>query len=303
MSDGTEKIDRQKLAAMWDFLYGYRHTKWAVRSEAEKIWDDALARHGLSPTPGAETVPPPAGKERWWKMLGDSGPHWHLRNGGAMWCLDRFGSTGGYWFKSFNSAALLAEMPGCVETDSTGLPLASQGKGLRFGAEWFDHHGFYTNGCRGLRVGNQFMCPNGTWTTVIGGAGAWIKEDEHEALAALAAAPPPPGQVADDRSIEDRATVAWLTPEYRHLTGPAAMAKFAQTETARLRQQLSDVTGEREAYRTAAMKLEAEAAKAAEMDAIKDIAIAALKLEIRTLAKQVKKRPGKGAGTRRGVGR
>lgn len=61
-----------------------------------------------------------------------------------------------------------------------------------------------------------------------------------------------------DRSIEDRATAAWSTPEYRHLTGPAAMVKFAHSETARLRQQLSDVTGEREAYRTAAMKLEDE---------------------------------------------
>lgn len=75
---------------------------------------------------------------------------------------------------------------------------------------------------------------------------------------AEAVPPPVPGQVADDRSIEDRATAAWSTPEYRHLTGPAAMVKFAHSETARLRQQLSDVTGEREAYRTAAMKLEDE---------------------------------------------
>lgn len=61
-----------------------------------------------------------------------------------------------------------------------------------------------------------------------------------------------------DRSIEDRATAAWLTPEYQHVSGPAAMVKFSHSETARLRQQLSDVTGEREAYRTAAMKLEDE---------------------------------------------
>lgn len=200
---------------------------------ARAKWAAIKARHGLSPTPGAETVPPPAGKERW--FMNDKG-------------FVREYPSGRWWYEDGTAAqsTTIATMAQCIADGDTeldgppphGKPLAAQGKGM------------------------------------------------------------PP-----DRSIEDRATAAWSTPEYRHLTGPAAMAKFAQTETARLRQQLSDVTGEREAYRTAAMKLEAEAAKAAEMDAIKDIAIAALKLEIRTLAKQVKKRPGKGAGTRRGVGR
>lgn len=178
MSDGTEKIDRL-IAAVNEVLGDHEPLC--------KQWTGAATRHGLSPTPGAEAVPPPAGKKRWFRSkYGEtreypSGRLWsghNLENGPTKWAIERCIADGD------------TELDG---PPPHGKPLAAQGKGM------------------------------------------------------------PP-----DRSIEDRATAAWSTPGYRHLTGPAAMVKFAHSETARLRKQLSDVTGEREAYRTAAMKLEDE---------------------------------------------